>query len=84
MFLIWYGPDGEDIYDNFQLTDDEMYDIDYVMEQFILYCEPICNFNAARYKFRQVSQGENEMMNAFYHQKQKLCVQCQFSDDEEH
>ena len=32
MFLIWYGPDGEDICDNFQLNDDEMYDIDHVME----------------------------------------------------
>ena len=37
MFLIWCGPDGEDIYDNFQLNDDEMYDIDYVMEQFELF-----------------------------------------------
>ena len=43
MFLIWCGLDGEDIYDNFQLDDDKMYDIDYVMEQFELYCEPICN-----------------------------------------
>ena len=67
MFLIWCGPDGEDIYDNFELTEDEMYDIDYVMEQFELYCEPICNFHAARYKFRQVSQRENETTNAFYH-----------------
>ena len=31
MFLIWCGPNGEDIYDNFQLTDNEMYDTDYVM-----------------------------------------------------
>ena len=34
MFLIWCGPDGKDIYDNFELTEDKMYDIDYVMEQF--------------------------------------------------
>ena len=72
MFLIWCGLDGEDMYDNFELTDDEMYDIDYVMEQFELYCEPICNFQAARYKFHQVSQWENEMANAFYHHIQKL------------
>ena len=83
MFLIWCGPDGEDIYNNFELTDDEMYNIDYVMEQFELYCEPICNFCATRYKFCQVFQRENEMMNTFYHHIQKLCVQCQFSDDEE-
>ena len=60
-----------------------MYDIDYIMEQFELYCEPICNFCAARYKFRQVSQRENEMTNAFYHRIQKLCLQCQFNDDKE-
>ena len=44
MFFIQCGPDGEDIYDNFQLTDDEMYDTDYVIKQFELYCEPIFNF----------------------------------------
>ena len=50
MFLIWCGPDREDIYGNFELEEDEMY-IDHIMEQFELYCEPICNFRAARYKF---------------------------------
>ena len=49
-----------------------MYDTDYVMEQFELYCEPICNFHAARYKFHQMSQRENEMTNAFYHRIQQL------------
>ena len=53
------------------------------MEQFELYCEPICNFCAARYKFHQMSKRENETMNAFYHRIQKLCVQCQFSDNKE-
>ena len=73
MFLIWCGPDREDIYDNFELKEHEIYGIDHIMEQFELYCEPICNFHAARYKFRQVSQREHEMTNAFYHCIQKLC-----------
>ena len=51
MFLIWCRPDGEDIYDNFELEEHEMYNIDHIMEQFELYCEPICIFHAARYKF---------------------------------
>ena len=51
MFLIWCGTDGEDIYDNFELEEHEMYNTDHIMEQFELYCEPICNFCAARYKF---------------------------------
>ena len=70
MFLIWCGPDGEEKYDNFKLEEDEMYDIDHIMEQFELYCEPICT----RYKFHQVSQREHEMTNAFYHRIQKLCA----------
>ena len=65
MFLIWCGPNGEDIYDNFELEEYEMYDIYLIMEQFELYCEPICNFHAARYKFQQVIQREHETMNAF-------------------
>ena len=74
MSLIWCGPDGEGICNNFELTQDKMYDVDYVMEQFELYCEPLCNFCAARYKFHQVTQRENEMTNAFYHCIQKLCT----------
>ena len=58
MFLIWCGPDGEDICDNFELEEDEMYDIDYIMEQFELYCEPICNFHAARYVLSGVPKGK--------------------------
>ena len=81
MFLIWCGPDGEDMYDNSELEEDKMYDTDHIMEQFELYCQPICNFRAARYKFQQVFQKESEMTNAFYHCIQKLCVQCQFSDN---
>ena len=53
MFLILCGPNREDIYDNFELKEDEMYDIDHIMEQFELSCELICNFHAARYRFRQ-------------------------------
>ena len=74
MFLIWCGPDGEGMYDNFHLDDDKKYDIDYVMDQFEQYYEPKCNFRTARYNFHQVSQCENETMNAFYHQIHKLCI----------
>ena len=72
MFLIWCGQDREDIYDNFELEELEIYNIDHMMEQFELYCEPICNFHAARCKFQQVPQRENEMTTTFYHRIQKL------------
>ena len=54
MFLIWCGPDGEDVCDNFELEEHEMYNINHIIDQFEPYCEPICNFRAARYKFQQV------------------------------
>ena len=44
MFLIWAGPDGQDIYDNFNLTVVQQYDIEYVMQHFQEFCAPICNF----------------------------------------
>ena len=71
MFLIRWGPDREDICDNFELQEHEIYNIDHIMEQSELYCETICNFRAARYKFRQVSQRGHETTNAFYHCIQK-------------
>ena len=44
MLLLWCGPDGEDIYEGFNLK---------VHQQlFDKHCEPICNFCAARWKFR--------------------------------
>ena len=84
LFLIWCGPDGKDIYDNFQFDDDEQYDIDYVMDQFEQYRQPICNFRAARYKFHQVSQCENEMMNALTITYRSCVYNASLSDDKEH
>ena len=40
-----------EICDNFELEEHEMYNIDHIIDQFELYCEPIFNFLTARYKF---------------------------------
>ena len=42
MFLIWAGPDGEDIYDNFKLPPNHQYDVDYVLDKFEEFCQPHC------------------------------------------
>ena len=68
MFLMWAGPDGEDVYKNLQLSPSQQYNLDAVFEAFERYCEPICNFHAARFKFRAVKQHETETINTFYHQ----------------
>ena len=67
MFLIWAGPDGEDVYENLQLSSSQQYNLDAVFEAFERYCEPTCNFHAARFKVRAVKQHEIETINTFYY-----------------
>ena len=67
MFLIWAGPDGEDVYENLQLSPSQQYHLNAVFEAFERYCEPICNFCAARFKFRAMKQHESKTINTFYH-----------------
>ena len=48
MLLIWAGPDGEGIYDSFNLRPDQANDVGHVLQRFEDFCEPICNFRAAQ------------------------------------
>ena len=67
MFLIWAGPDGEDIFENLQLSSTHQYDIDAVFEAFERYCKLIYNFRAVRWKFRSIKQHDPETISTFYH-----------------
>ena len=84
MFLIWAGPDGEDIFENLQLSPSQQYNLDAVFEAFERYCKPTCNFRAARFKFRAVKQHGIETINTFYHWILCLARQCQFENINEH
>ena len=44
MLLLWCGPDGEDIYDGFNLDEQHEYDLELVWLLFDPHCEPIYNF----------------------------------------
>ena len=72
MLLIWAGPDGEDIYDNFNLQLHQANDVNYILQCFEEFCEPICNFRVAQFKFTKV--------DTFYNRILKLAHQCNFSD----
>ena len=80
MLLIWAGPDGEDIYENFNLLPNQKYDIDYVLRRFEEFCEPICNFRMARFKFSKVFQHNGESVDVFYNRILKTARQCEFPD----
>ena len=84
MFLISAGPDGEDIYENLQLSPSQQYNLDAVFNAFERYCEPTCNFHVARFKLRAVKQHETETINTFYHCILRLARQCQFENINEH
>ena len=81
MFLIWAGPDGEDVCENLQLSLSQQYNLDAVFKAFEGYCKPTCNFHAA--KFRAVKQHETETINTFYHWILCLARQCQFENNNE-
>ena len=83
MLLLWCGPDGEDIYESFDLSDHQMYDLELIWTLFDKHCEPICNFRAVRWKFRTVAQAPSETLDTFYNRIHKLAEQCQFEPLEE-
>ena len=83
MLLFWCGPDGEDIYKGFNLDEHQQYDLDLIWALFDCHCELICNFRAARWKFRTVSQAPSETLDTFYNRILKLANQCQFEPAEE-
>ena len=78
MLLLWCGPDGEDIYGGFNLPVHQQYNLELIWTLFDRHCEPICNFCAARWKFRTVSQAPSETLDTFYKRIFKLVKQCQF------
>ena len=80
MFLIWASPDGEDIYESFNLSPHQANNIELVMQWFEEFCEPICNFRVARFWFTKVFQQQGETIDTFYNQILKLARQCDFSD----
>ena len=80
MLLIWAGPDGEDIYENFNLLPNQKYDVDYVLRRFEEFCKPICNFCMARFKFSKVYQHNGETVDIFYNRILKIVRQCEFPD----
>ena len=80
---MWCGPDGEDIYEGFNLDVHQQYDLELIWSLFDKHCEPICNFRAARWKFHTVTQPPSETLDTFYNTILKLAKQCQFEPVEE-
>ena len=74
MFLIWCGPDGGDMCNNFELTDNKMYDTDYVMNslscivnQFAIFVLPdISSVKCPKGKIKQQMHSIIAFKNSVY------------------
>ena len=80
MLLIWAGPDGEDIYDSFNLQPHQANDVDRGLmnsvNQFVI-------FELLTFKFTKVAQHQGEAIDTFYNRILKLAHRCDFSDMQE-
>ena len=83
MLLLRCGPHREDIYDGFNLDIQQQYDLELIWSLFDCHCEPICNFQAVRWKLRTVTQASSETLGTFYNRITKLAKQCWFELAEE-
>ena len=54
--------------------------MDYVLRRFEEFCEPICNFQMAHFKFVKVHQHNGESVDVFYNRILKIARQCKFPD----
>ena len=57
--------------------------MDFVLNQFEAFCEPICNFRIAHFKFSKVHQYQRESIDVFYNSILKVAKQCKFSNIDE-
>ena len=68
---------------NFNLPVHQKYDVDFVLNKFEAFCEPICNFKIACFKFSKVHQYQGESIDVFYNHILKAARQCEFSNIDE-
>ena len=57
--------------------------MDLVLNKFKAFCEPICNFRIAHFKFSKVHQYHGELIDVFYNCILKIAKQCEFSNTDE-
>ena len=61
----------------------QKYDVDFVLNKFEAFCEPIFNFRITRFKFSKVHQYQGESIDVFYNRILKVARQCEFSNIDE-
>lgn len=79
VFLNVLGDDGLEIYNTFELTDDDK-KLDTILKKFEEYCIPIKNLVYEHYKFLKRDQLDGESVDQFVIELKKLASSCEFAE----
>ena len=66
--LLWMGPKGVEIFDNWKITEEEKDNPTTVWASFSNYFEPKSNYRLARFQLRDMRQNTNEKIDSFLDQ----------------
>ena len=77
--LLWMGPQGVEIFDNFtSLSDDDKDDPEKVWDAFEKYFEPKSNYRLCRFQLRDMKQQANEPIDSFVTRLRAVASKCQY------
>ena len=79
-FLIWIGEKGRDIYNTWELTDEQRKQLQVLYEKFKEYITPKSNKVFSRFKFNQRIQQEGEHFDQFVTDLKLLVKDCGYSE----
>ena len=82
-FLIWIGEKGRDIYNTWELTDEQRKKLDILYAKFKEYITPRSNKVFSRFKFNQHVQQEGESFDQFVTELKLLVKDCGYTEPEE-
>lgn len=80
MLLTLIGPKGRELYESFDLSEDEKLKLDPVLKKFDEYCNPRKNITILRNKFLVQRQGEDQSFNDFVADLKRLSLDCEFGN----
>ena len=76
--LLWMGPKGVEIFDNWKITEEEKGNPTTVWASFSNYFEPKSNYRLVRFQLRDIHQNTNEKIDSFLTRLNGVASKCNF------
>lgn len=83
IFLNFIGEDAIDLFNTFNLAEEDKKDVEKIKKAFEEYIDPRKNVIYERYLFYSRNQKENEEFEYFLTDIKRLCATCEFTNKEE-